>query len=187
MSRSNAPKSAAGSRQSTNVASTPRCANKGSSNCSLSAPSRSPLHVISATRLMPRRAPRLGSAGSSQSLLLHFLAQTQWPHVRPDLLDIGQAHLLCSALAGVLPAQRVFAVRRPEGILFFVVDHNLINCLIFCVFRHGCLHSSADFISNHGSKSYTLRSCASEIGGMYVPTTRRSHHAPVSFRSRQVV
>src|SRR5207248_7388571 len=63
--------------------------------------------------------------------LLHLFAQTQWPHIGPHLLDVGQALCLWPTLAHVAPAQRVLPVRWPDGILLLVVHHHLVDRCIF--------------------------------------------------------
>src|SRR5450759_1234608 len=44
----------------------------------------------------------------------HLLAQTEWPHIRPHLFDVGQAFLLKAALPCVTPTERVLSIGRPD-------------------------------------------------------------------------
>src|SRR6185503_17503120 len=64
----------------------------------------------------------------------HLLSQAQGPHVRPHFFDVGQTIFLSSAFSGVLPAERILAVRWPYGILFFVIENNFINRVVFTFF-----------------------------------------------------
>src|SRR5258708_16578550 len=66
--------------------------------------------------------------------LFHLLAQRQRPHVGPDFLDVGQALVLRAALADVVPAERVLAVRGPDRVLLFVVDDDLVDRVVFALF-----------------------------------------------------
>jgi hypothetical protein len=58
-------------------------------------------------------------------------AQAERPHVGPDFLNVGQALLFGTAFAGIVPSQRIFPLRRPDGILFFVVYHSLVDGFVF--------------------------------------------------------
>src|SRR5262249_14416789 len=71
----------------------------------------------SVTRLIPahlsdtlRRTPR------------RVASQAAGPHVGPDTLDVIEALLLRTALAGVVPSRRVLTIRRPDRVLLLVVD-----------------------------------------------------------------
>lgn len=57
---------------------------------------------------------------------VHFLPQTQWPHIDPHFFDVLKPFRLWANLARVLPARRIFAIRRRDRVLLFVVD----NCLV---------------------------------------------------------
>src|SRR5712691_9435418 len=72
----------------------------------------------------------------SLPLLLHLLAQTQRPHVRPDFLDVSEALVFGALLAGILPAQGVFLVGRPDRILFLMIDHHFINSRVLALPAH---------------------------------------------------
>src|SRR5215213_11454727 len=72
--------------------------------------------------------PLLGlSAGSC----LHFFTETQWPHICPYLFDVRQAFCFCSGLSCIVPAQCIFPVRRPDRVLLFMVDHDLVDSEVF--------------------------------------------------------
>src|SRR5437016_5287723 len=77
------------------------------------------------------RSAGLLEGNLSQSLLLHLFPQAQRSHIGPDFFDISQAFFFCSRLAGIVPSQGILFVRRPNGILLFVIKDHLINCLIF--------------------------------------------------------
>src|SRR5262245_52959080 len=83
------------------------------------------------------RPGRRGAWVSRAGGALHFLAQAQRPHVRPHLLDVGEAFGLGARLARVAPARRVLAVRGPDRVLLLVVDHDLVHGLVVVFFaRH---------------------------------------------------
>src|SRR5262249_17720550 len=67
----------------------------------------------------------------SQALLLHLFPEAQRPHIGPDFFDISQALFFGSRLAGIVPSQGIFFMRRPNRILLFVIKNYLINCLVF--------------------------------------------------------
>jgi hypothetical protein len=50
-------------------------------------------------------------------MLLHFLPQAKWPHVRPDLFDIGQAFFPAAAFPYIFPPQSILSMRRPDRVL----------------------------------------------------------------------
>src|SRR5215207_5592559 len=92
---------------------------------SITAPrgSTKPLAVARALRLSLRRLlPRR---------LFHALSQAERSHIRPDFLDVGEALGLRAGLAGVVPAERVLAVGGPDRILLLVVDHDLVDGVVF--------------------------------------------------------
>jgi hypothetical protein len=62
---------------------------------------------------------------------LHLPPQAQWSHIRPDLLNVGQAFFLCSAFARVSPAWGILSINGPDRILFFVVDDNPVDWSVF--------------------------------------------------------
>src|ERR1700680_286430 len=66
--------------------------------------------------------------------LFHLLAQRQRSHVGPDFLDVGQALVLLAALADVVPAERILAMRGPYRVLLFVVDDHLVDRVVFAIF-----------------------------------------------------
>src|SRR5919106_530491 len=78
----------------------------------------------------PRRSPR------RLSLFGHLLSQAEWPHVRPNFLDVGQTLRFRSCLSHAGPTERVLTVRRPNGILFFVIHYDVIDGRIFSLFTH---------------------------------------------------
>src|SRR6478736_4017178 len=84
-----------------------------------------------------------------QPLLLHLLAQRQWTHVSPYFFDIGQAICFWTTLAGIFPAQRVFPVSRPDGVLFFMIDDNFVDGFIFCFFRHRVFSLKISFVVSY--------------------------------------
>src|SRR5437588_156751 len=88
------------------------------------------LSLNSEARLHDRRASRR----------FHLLSEAQGPHVRPDLLDVGEALLLRPLLARVRPAERVLAVCGPDGILLLVVDDHLVDGRVFPLV---CAHNSS--------------------------------------------
>src|SRR6476620_7431214 len=55
-------------------------------------------------------------------LLFHFLSETERPHVSPYFLDVLQTFLLGTGLAHVFPTKRIGPLRKPYGILLFVVN-----------------------------------------------------------------
>src|SRR5436305_10574963 len=59
--------------------------------------------------------------------LFHLLSQAEGPHVSPHFLDISQALFFAAAFARIFPAQRVFTVCRPDGILLFMLYYNLVD------------------------------------------------------------
>jgi hypothetical protein len=65
--------------------------------------------------------------------LFHLLAQTQWPHISPNFFDVLETLHLWANLARVLPAKRVFAIRRPDRVLLFVIDYRLVSDRIFSI------------------------------------------------------
>src|SRR5437867_5682773 len=94
----------------------------------------------------------------------HFLPQTERSHISPDILDVGQAFGLEALLTYLLPAERGLPISRPYGVLFFVIDHNLVDGGVFCIVpRHGvppmllCIsadgrtRASAPAILSHGN------------------------------------
>jgi hypothetical protein len=64
-------------------------------------------------------------------ILFHLLAQTEWPHVGPYVLDVSQAFLLSPGLAGILPAEGVLSLDWPDRVLLFVVDDYPVDPGIF--------------------------------------------------------
>lgn len=71
-------------------------------------------------------------------VFFHGFAQTQRPHVGPYFLDIIQAFLLGSGFSHIVPTQGIFPILWPNGILFFVVDHDFINgFIVLLVPTHG--------------------------------------------------
>src|ERR1035437_579973 len=58
-------------------------------------------------------------------------AYAQRPHVAPSFLNVRQALRLRSALSCITPSQRIRLVCRPEGILFFLIQNNLVNGCVF--------------------------------------------------------
>src|ERR1041385_8620748 len=85
----------------------------------------------------PRPGPR--SAALRLRLrrrLLHLLAQAQGAHVGPHLVDVGQALVLAALFAHLPPASRRLAVREPDRVLLLVVDHDLVDTIVFFVFGH---------------------------------------------------
>src|SRR6185369_787482 len=62
-----------------------------------------------------------------------MLAQAQRSHVSPDLFDVLQTFGLHTGFTGVKPTECILAIGRPNRVLLFVVEHNFIDCLIFCV------------------------------------------------------
>jgi hypothetical protein len=67
---------------------------------------------------------------SCEGGLLHAQAQTQRPHVRPHLLDAGQA-LLTGALGTLgTPAVRQFALQPPDGVLLLVVEDDAVEGVV---------------------------------------------------------
>src|SRR5215203_2442498 len=59
--------------------------------------------------------------------ILHKTSQAQRPHVGPHFLDERQALCLGTALPRVAPPERVLAVGRPDGVLLFVVQYDLVD------------------------------------------------------------
>jgi hypothetical protein len=68
-----------------------------------------------------------------------MLPQTEWPHICPHILDVGEAICFGTILASVLPAQGIGAPGGPDRILFLVIDDNFILQfgLILIICRHG--------------------------------------------------
>jgi hypothetical protein len=65
--------------------------------------------------------------------LCHFLSQTEWPHIRPDFFDVGQAFRLRVGLTDITPTKRVFPISRPYRILLFVVYNDFIDSVILLI------------------------------------------------------
>src|SRR5262245_1224437 len=60
-------------------------------------------------------------------VLLHLFSQTQRSHIGPHFFDVCQAFRFQSTLANVLPTERILSVRRPDGVLLFVIHHHFID------------------------------------------------------------
>src|SRR3978361_455948 len=84
-----------------------------------------------ATRPTSGRVARLPSLG-----LLHPPVPAARAHGGPDLLDILEALRLGALLAGVVPAERVLAIRRPDRILLLLVHHHLVDRRVFPLVAH---------------------------------------------------
>src|ERR1700730_7438795 len=65
------------------------------------------------------------------SRFVHLLSQTERPPVCQIFLDVGEALFFGSAFAGIVPAERVLSIGRPDGILLFVVDDYVVDCRVF--------------------------------------------------------
>src|SRR5215207_7675658 len=74
--------------------------------------------------LQKRRNYRLLSTCGS---LVHLAAEAQWTHVGPNLIDIGEALGLQSLLTHIAPSGGILTIRRPDRILFFVIDHYFVG------------------------------------------------------------
>src|SRR5256885_1244524 len=84
----------------------------------------------------PRPGPRSADLRFRLRRLLHLLAQAQRAHVGPHLVDVGQALVLAALFAHLPPASRRLAVRKPDRVLLLVVDHDLVDTIVFFVFGH---------------------------------------------------
>src|ERR1041385_7539345 len=62
---------------------------------------------------------------------VHSPAETERSHIGPHLLDISEAFLFRTRLAGVVPAEGIFTIGRPDRILLLVVHDNFVNSVIF--------------------------------------------------------
>src|SRR6478672_7505056 len=108
-------------------------------------PGAPPVHSLPrALRVAAVRSRGFGSLALALHFL-HLLAQAEWAHVRPDLLDVGQARRLVAREARLAPAQRQFAILRPDRILLLVIDHDPIDRRILCLVSvHRWLSISAE-------------------------------------------
>src|SRR6266404_6131778 len=61
----------------------------------------------------------------------HLFSQAKGPHISPYLFDISEAFHFWTSLACIIPAQGIFTIRRPDGILFLVVDDHLVDSRVF--------------------------------------------------------
>src|SRR5262245_9059310 len=68
--------------------------------------------------------------------LLHLLAQTQWAHIRPDLINVREALRLRAFLADLTPPGRRFTVGEPDRVLFLVIDDHLVDSVVLVIFGH---------------------------------------------------
>lgn len=66
----------------------------------------------------------------------HRLAQAERTHIGPDLLDMFEALRFRARWAFRSPSIGDLSVDRPNGILLFVVDDNLIDGRVFFVSVH---------------------------------------------------
>src|SRR5215470_6609354 len=66
----------------------------------------------------------------------HSHSDAERPHVGPHLFNVGEALSFSSALADVFPTRRVFPLRRPNRILFFVIHHYSVDGRLFFFPRH---------------------------------------------------
>ena len=63
--------------------------------------------------------------------LLHLFPEAQRPHVSPNLFDIGEALVLFPVFACITPAKSILALGRPNRILLFMVDDDLVDRRVF--------------------------------------------------------
>jgi hypothetical protein len=63
----------------------------------------------------------------------HLLAQAEGPHIGPYFLDVGQTFCFRPTLAHVSPAKRNLAIRKPDRVLFLVVDDDYVSSGVFLV------------------------------------------------------
>src|SRR4051812_33201102 len=70
-----------------------------------------------------RLRPHTHKASSSSLVgrLLHAVSEAQRAHVSPHLLDVVQTLCLASLLGCILPPKSILPVRRPDGILLFII------------------------------------------------------------------
>jgi len=130
----------------------------GRSNSQKRAPLRQPDNPsLSKSRRSPRRL----------SLFGHLLSQAEWPHVRPNFLDVGKTLRFRSCLSHAGPTERVLAVRRPNGILFFVVHYDVVYRRVFSIFTHVvsptrkvCNYDAAFAVENFSTTALSTTTCA---------------------------
>ena len=91
----------------------------------------------------------MGSEGSwwrANSLLIHLghaRSQAQRAHIGPYFLDVVETFGFGPALAGIVPAERIRPMHRPDRILLFVVYNNFVNGIVSlfrrCHYGFSCL------------------------------------------------
>src|SRR5262249_43752785 len=101
----------------------------------------------------PSSSPFAAASPCGRSVLrgagrfFHPPAQAQRTHVGPDFLDVLQALRLEPALADVVPAERIVAMRRPDRILLLVIHDHFVDRVVFLlVVVHGSALSYRDVI-----------------------------------------
>jgi hypothetical protein len=81
-------------------------------------------------------------AGLLARLRRHLLSQAQRPHVRPHILNIGYTVGFRTGLSEFFPAKWRLTIGEPDRVLFFVINHNLIDRLVFLLFSVHFVQSS---------------------------------------------
>src|SRR5437879_1099158 len=71
------------------------------------------------------------------SRLFHFFAQAERAHIYPGLFDIGQALILGAFFANLAPTQWRLTINKPDRILLFMINYNLIGIFILFLMWHG--------------------------------------------------
>jgi hypothetical protein len=61
---------------------------------------------------------------------LHVQAQAQRAHIGPHFFDVVEALFLHPGLACVVPAERILAIGKPDGILLFVVHNYFVGSVV---------------------------------------------------------
>lgn len=89
-------------------------------------------------------------------------SDAEWPHIRPDFLDVGEAILTGSLHPFIPPTRRILAVRRPYRVLLFVVDDDLEPVLGFNTHATApsltsASRKSASFLAQFGDRIFDLR------------------------------
>src|SRR5947209_9816577 len=72
----------------------------------------------------------------------HRPTQTEWPHVRPDLIDVFQAFLPDTILAYLAPTAGNLVILPPDRILLLIIDDDRIDRRIGILLRSHLRNSS---------------------------------------------
>lgn len=130
--------------------------------------------------LEPRRSCAIG-AHFYHLLTIHRLAQTERPHIRPDLFYMIETLLLCSLYSDFAPAIRGVALGEPDRVLLFVIDHYFVSSIVVLLFGH--------FLSSHrtvkANRAWALavetNCCRAEASGRLVRHEHQFQRPPCNY------